>query len=105
MWPITRMKSSKRWASRPSWSRSGLLLAPRVRHRNRNRLPEISARKQFLEVADLRQVVNDDIRTVRIVDQIILVVILGRVETHVRGHGRNDRALEDLRLVELRDIG
>src|SRR3569833_38990 len=58
-----------------------------------------------LEILDLRQIVVDDVGYVRVVNQVILVVGLGRIKTLQRIDARDDRAAENMRLLQLTDVG
>ncbi len=59
----------------------------------------------MLQVFDLWQVVIDDVGVGRVQRQEILVILLGRVEAGIVGDLGDDRLFEDMRLVELGDIG
>src|SRR5438067_10803656 len=58
-----------------------------------------------LQVLDLRQIVDHDVWTRRIPRQVVLVIVLGRIEGLVQLDTGNDRRLEDGRLPELVDVG
>ena len=65
----------------------------------------VQLREQLLETVELRHVVDGDVGRGRVRVQVILVVVLGREEARVPVGARDDRRVEDLRLVELRDVG
>src|SRR6266576_5904354 len=54
---------------------------------------------------NLRQVVDGDVRLVRVERQVVLMVCLGPIELLARLDGCDDRGRKKLRRVELRDIG
>jgi len=75
-----------------------------VAHRQ-HRLFHIERGESPLEILDLGDVVPGNVRIGRMVEQIVLVIILRRVKTLERIHARDYCALEEVRLVELRDVG
>src|SRR5690349_2762517 len=64
----------------------------------------IKGRQLLLELGELGQVVVDDVRLIRVKREIVLVIVLGRIELVERHYLRDDRLAEHLRGVELRDV-
>ena len=64
----------------------------------------IKVGKQALQGLDLRQIVDDDIRIVRVTRHEVLMMVLGRIEIPARLGFSDDRAIEHMRLVELDDV-
>ena len=76
----------------------------RLRHGHRLGAPDF--REQLAHVLDLRRIVDGDVGLVGMMDRVILVIGLGRKEGRLHGVGlRHDRLLENMRGVELRDVG
>ena len=92
-------------------SAAGAALARRLRARalrraHRHRLRDVQRRQHALEVAHLRQIVDDDVRIRRVIEQVVLVVALGFVESACNGSTRvTMRSRIHAGLVELRDVG
>src|SRR5262245_4035069 len=72
---------------------------------SRYRLLPVASRKDLLEVLDLGQIVDDDIRVRRMPEQEILMVGLGGVEGAQCVHPSDDGPGERLTLLELGDVG
>jgi hypothetical protein len=68
-------------------------------------IPAIDLAEQPLQVVDLRQIVDDDVRVAGIVHEEVLVVGLGREEGLVHLDFGDDGGVKDAGLVELADIG
>src|SRR3954463_7106382 len=73
--------------------------------RYQHRLVAIAVRKHLLEVFDLGQVEARDIRLVRVLGGVVLMIILGRVEWLRAADFCDDRLRKHLGGVELRHIG
>ena len=58
-----------------------------------------------LQIPNLRLIVDDDVKTVWIVDQIILMIALGGIERGQPIHAGDDRTGEGMGLLKLGDIG
>src|SRR5437867_6253965 len=61
--------------------------------------------KLLSEVVDLRQIVVHDVRLIGMLGEIILMVVLGFVESFQRNHLCHNRTSEDFRSIELIDVG
>src|SRR6478736_953323 len=72
--------------------------------RDRHRLALIERGQRLLEVADLRQIIEGDIRVGGIPQEEVLVVVLGPEKSLQRVDTGGDRRAEHARLVELRNI-
>ena len=70
-----------------------------------NRLSAIKFRKRALEILDLGNVIDRDIRLGWIVDQVVLVITLRRIETLERIYASDDRPRKCVCLIQLADIG
>src|SRR5882672_5898425 len=68
-------------------------------------LLDVTIRKDLLQVLDLRDVVEGNIGLVRVQRQVVLVIVLRRIERLQRADLGHDRLLVDLGGVELGDIG
>ena len=87
------------------WSGRGRRLRSRAfRLPHRHRFLDIQRRQHALKVAHFRKIVDDDVGIRRVIDQVVLVIGLGFVESFQRIHARHDPAWIHTRLVELRDI-
>ena len=60
--------------------------------------------KLFAEALDLGQIVDIDVRLVRMLHGVVLMIRLGLVETIERGDLRHDWRVKSLRLVQLLDV-
>lgn len=58
----------------------------------------------MLQMIYLRQIVDHDIRIVRVLDGIILVILLGGIKSVERHDLRHDRAAKNFRLINLIDV-
>ena len=72
---------------------------------HQDRLIAIQLGKRLLQIIELRHVVGRDVGDGRVQGQVILVVVLGREEARVSVGARDDRSVEDLRFVDLGDVG
>jgi len=72
---------------------------------NQHWIRAIGCGEQTFQILDLRQIVVDDVRMARMPREEILMIVLGRVELPIRLDLRDDRSIEEARLVELRNIG
>jgi hypothetical protein len=68
-------------------------------------LAAVGIRKESLELVDLGKVVDPDVGMGGVPGQEVLVVALSRIEGLAALDLRDDGAVEDMRLVELRDVG
>ena len=64
-----------------------------------------AVREVFPDLLDLRTGVEEDVRLERIPLGVVLVVVLARIEAIERDDFRDDGAIEDLRGIELLDVG
>ena len=69
------------------------------------RLFAVHIRELFLQRADLRQIVVDDVRIRRVLLEEVLVIRLCRIKRLQRIEARDDRTRINLRRLELRDAG
>src|SRR5271169_1573160 len=101
--PVTR--ATRVWRSGSMVMRVQEGLVRGLGRRDKNRLGPVELRKQTFEVGDLRQVLGRDVGLARVQGQVILMVRLGRIELPARFDHGDDRGGEDMRLVELGDVG
>src|ERR1700683_3445213 len=99
LWPVSASKRS--WGSLqvPQVS-DALALLPVL-----TLIVDKQFRKLFLERADFGTIADLYVRVVRILERVVLMVLLGPVETLQRSDLRHDGFRENLGRVELRDIG
>src|SRR5215475_10423657 len=65
------------------------------------RVSAIQVREQPLQILDLRQIVNHDVRIARVARQEILVVVLGRIKRVTSLDGGHDGRIEHASSIEL----
>src|SRR5215510_8128713 len=85
--------------------RDGTLSSVLLHRGNGHRLIAIDIREQPLQVGDLRQIVENDIRIGGIANEEVLMIGLRREETLQGIDPGNDRATEYSCLIELGDVG
>lgn len=99
--------------SKPLWSIMGCRspqtgcthsLGRRALRRHEFRFGPIIVREQSLEGLELGQVVEDDVRIVRMMDKVVLMVGLGWIEGLKRLYAGRDASLKYVCVIELSDV-